>query len=248
MKISHYFCAIWLGFLLSGCGGGSGGGGVAPSISQGPITSTLSFPLSAGLNYLRATGYSKSFTATSTSPYSSGCNSKGTAQISQGPANTQTTFSGIPSISAASVINVAFTSCSSGISTQTFFYYSDYSDMGVISGSGKKQVISPGFAIPNYVSVGSVGVIGTFTNFDTITSINANGREDITYVVEADTASTAIVNFIHKTYAHSYLDNMLFFTEQQRFRINASGIMTLISVDTQATSYGDVNVTRLLLN
>lgn len=50
MKISHYFCAIWLGFLLSGCGGGGGGG------SAQKTTPTYSLTLPSKLSVYPALG------------------------------------------------------------------------------------------------------------------------------------------------------------------------------------------------
>lgn len=72
-----------------------------------------------------------------------------------------------------------------------------------------------------------LGAIEEFTDSGKSTSI---GREDVSHVIEADTATTAIVHLVYKDYDPS---NVLQSTEQDRYRMAASGTLSLISVDLQ---------------
>lgn len=56
------------------------------------------------------------------------------------------------------------------------------------------------------------------------------GSRVFSYVVEADTLSTAIVNVIAKDYDTS---NQLILTQQSRYRIAADGKLTSTSIDAQ---------------
>ena len=243
------FCAlvaIALALALTACGGGGGGGAPAPS---GPVASTLSFPLRAGLNTFRANGFSKTFNVTSTSPFSTGCNSTGSATITQGPANNASTLAGHPAVSAVAVTSLTFASCTSTASTTTNFYNPDYSDLGVVYGSGKYEIALTPFSIPNTVTVGSTGYVGRFTTYPNSSSTTSNGYQDISYVVGADTATTAIVTVVTSTYVLYISSYQLASTEQDKYRIDASGNLTLISIDNQPTTFsGDVYLTHLVLN
>jgi hypothetical protein len=56
------------------------------------------------------------------------------------------------------------------------------------------------------------------------------GHSDETFVVEPDTANTAIVNQISKSYDAA---SQLQFTSQDRYRITSTGALTEISLDIQ---------------
>ena len=60
-----------------------------------------------------------------------------------------------------------------------------------------------------------------------------NGHDDISYVIEPDTANTAIVNVIDRSYD---LSGTLTSTEQDRSRIKADGTLIPVSADLQAAN------------
>lgn len=95
--------------------------------------------------------------------------------------------------------------------------------------------------IPASVTVGLTGIIGTITLYTDSTKAVGNGRQDISYIIEADTSTTAIVNLISKLYNAG---STLIATEQDRFRIAATGALVPISADIQ---YANGSTTHLLL-
>src|SRR5436309_1513447 len=60
-------------------------------------------------------------------------------------------------------------------------------------------------------------------------SVRAGGGT-VTYAIEADTATTAILNVIVKTYDTS---NALQVTQQSRYRVAADGSLTVLTIDVQ---------------
>ena len=62
----------------------------------------------------------------------------------------------------------------------------------------------------------------------------------LSYVVEADTANTAIVNLISKAYNTA---NQPLFTQQGRYRIAADGTLSVMTIDIQ---YSTTSTTHLI--
>ena len=206
---------------LSGCGGG--GGSSAPA---GPVTSTLSFPLLSAQQTSTANGWTKNFTI---SGYCSG-----TGTETDSPATTATTFEGAPALSGGVAITWTFTNCTpaSNADTSTSYYDSNYIPLGY-SGSSYGVFSTPA-SIPTYVTVGSTGTIGTETYYTNNTKAMVTGRADFSYVIEADTSTTAIVNLIQKQYDAT---NALTVTAQNRYRITATGTLTPVSIDYQGVNH-----------
>lgn len=221
--------ALLLAVGVSACGGGSGG---SPPPS-GPVTSTLSFPLRSGLNTRTANGQTITLTANG-APATETTNGlcSGTLNKTTGPATGGATFEGAPALSAVTVITISFTNCvpASLASTGTTYYDSNYLPLGFNIQGGDYGVFLVPPTIPNSVKVGDVAIIGTETLYTNSTKTVGNGRQDLSIVVEPDTADTAIVNLISKGYNAS---SQLLFTEQDRYRISSTGALTLVSVDIQ---------------
>ena len=221
--------------LLAGCGGGGGGGAAAPAA---PVVSTLSFPLLSAYTALNASGMSRSFTATVTIPTNIGsatisCSANGNGTIS--PATTSATFEGKPALSSTTtltVTTVASAVCSSATTTQTStnFFDTNYVDLGYSVAGGEYGVYLTPLSIPASVKVGDNAVAGTETIYTDSTKATISGTSVKSFVIEADTASTAIVNMIEKS-----LDTTgkVTSTSQTRFRITASAAFTPLSMDVQ---------------
>ena len=208
---------------LSGCGGGGGGGG-APA---GPVTSTLSFPLQSAENTFVANGVTKTFTVAGT------CS--GTGSMSVAPAATGATFEGAAALSMVQTITISYTNCTpaSIASTATSYFNSSYVQLGLnIPGSVYGVFLVPPI-IPTSVTVGGTGIVGTLTLYTDSTKAIGSGRLDLSYVIEPDTSTTAIVNKIIKTYNAA---GTLTQTAQGRARIAMVGATTPISLDTQAAN------------
>jgi hypothetical protein len=83
------------------------------------------------------------------------------------------------------------------------------------------------------VTVGSTGTIGTENLYTNSTKSIAAGTQVLSYVIETDTANTAIVNLIIRSFNTS---NALTLTQQHRYRIAVTGPLTYISIDIQAAN------------
>ncbi len=221
--------ALFTSALLTGCGGGSGGGAVAPAAPVGPVVSTLSFPLRASYNTLIANGFARPFTVTG--------NCTGSGNNTDAPATTPAVFEANPAaLSAASTLTATLTSTPGFVciatlaTTSTSYYDSTYTPLGsnIVGGDYGVYLIAPN--IPATAVVGGTGVIGTETLYTNSTKVTGNGRIDSSYVIEADTATTAIVNAIGKVYNAA---GTLIGTQQGRYRIAATGALVPVSIDLQ---------------
>ena len=223
--------------LLTACGGGSGGSGVtAPS---GPIASTLPFPAQTAYKTLVANGYTKTGTVSGT------CS--GTGSDTAAPATTAATFEGVAGFSAVNTITMSLTNCTPASTAQssTAYYDSSYVPLGFNTGTSSTAAnygvyLTPP-SIPTSVIVGGTGIIGTETLYTDSTKATGYGTSAVSYVIEPDTATTAIVNVILKTYNTG---NTLLSTEQDRYRIASTGALTPISADLQ---YVNGSTTHLVL-
>jgi hypothetical protein len=189
--------------------------------------SALSFPMQSGYRALIASGLTKSFTISGT------CSGSGTKTSS--PANTAATFEGVVGLSTTSTITLTYTNCTpaSTAVTSTAYFDNNYDPRGFNSTGVNYGVYLTPLVIPTSVTVGGAngtGTLGTETLYTSNTKVTPNGRIDASYVVEADTSTTAIVNVIAKMYNAA---GILTATEQDRYRINATGTLTPTSVDIQ---------------
>lgn len=223
MKTHKSLIGLCLVALLSGCGGG--GGSVEPS---GPVTSTLSFPVQSAWGAYVAAGTTKSFVISGT------CS--GTASATQSAAAGGATFEGVTGrLSATRVFTMSLSNCTPASSavTTTLYFDTNYVPLGSSTVGTNYGVYLVPPTIPPSVMVGGAGILGTATLYTNSTKSVAAGRVDASYVVEADTASTVIFNLIAKVYN---VAGVLTATEQDRYRIGATGALTLVSIDTQAAN------------
>lgn len=216
------FLAVSLG-LLGGCGGGGGGGGGSSSV----VASTNAFNVLSGWQALTAAGWSKTFAVSGT------CT--GSIALNDGPVNTATTFEGSAALSGTAVTNITFTNCtpSSISSTETRYTDSNYIPRGYLVQGGDYGVYATTPAIPTSVHVGDTGIVGTVSRYTDSTKTTPDGRQDVSYVIEADTATTAILNVISKVYDKN---SVLIVTEQDRYQVAANGALTPKSLDIQYAS------------
>lgn len=219
------------GVILFGCGGGSGGGAVppvGPAAPVGPVASTLSFPLLQGYKALVAAGATKTFIV------SGSCT--GSGNKTSAPATTPAAFEANPAALSAAMTLTATLANAPGIAgchptlavTSTGYFDSTYTPLGFNSPGVNYGVYLIAPNIPATAVVGGTGVIGTETLYTDITKVTGNGRIDVSYVVEADTATTAIMNLIGKIYTAA---GTLSATEQDRYRIAGTGALVPVSSD-----------------
>lgn len=214
MRNFKYAVAALTIALLTACGGGGG--------SSGPVASTNTFAIQSGYTSLVSTGYSKTFSVTGT------CT--GSFTITAGAASTSTTFEAAPALSGAEVGSFSWTGCTpaSGSTTINRYFDTNYVPKGFAVIGGDYAVYTSGPTIPSTAKVGDVVIVGTISKYTNNTKTTSTGRQDITLVMEADTATTAIANIISKTYNSV---GTLTATEQDRYRVAANGSLTPISLD-----------------
>ena len=220
MKIHRPFIGLCLVALLSACGGGGGGGTAAPS---GPVASTLSFPLQSAYSALIASG------ATRTATISGTCS--GTASSTAAAATGGATFEGIAGrLSAVSTQTTNLTNCTPASSTRTLTEYFDtnYVPLGFNTSGGLYGVFLTPPLFPLSVTVGNTGTIGTENLYADSTKSVAAGTQDLSYVIEADTASTAIVDLILRSFDTAHV---LTATQHSRYRIAVTGPLIQVSFD-----------------
>jgi hypothetical protein len=218
--------------ILVACGGGGGG----TTATTGPVASTNTFNLQSGYISLVSAGFTKTFSISGTCA--------GSLILTRGAATTSTTFEGAPAISGTSASTLAFTNCtpSSVAATSIQYYDSGYLPKGYLVQGGNYAVYAAAPVISSAAKVGDVVVVGTINLYTDNTKTTSAGRSDVTYVVEPDTATTAIVNLIEKTYNSS---NVLTYTEQDRYKVAANGALTPYSLDIQ---YANGSTTHLVGN
>lgn len=201
--------------------------GLAITLTKAPIASTTSFPLQSGFKALVASGYSKNFTVSGT------CT--GSGNKSSSPATTPATFEGVAGLSATATFTMSLTNCTPASTAQssTAYFTSNYVPLGFNNIGVNYAVYLTPPTIPTTVTVGATGAYGTQTLYTNSTKATGNGTAVQSYVIEADTSSTAIVNLIAKVYNAS---GTLTLTEQDRYRIDAAGTLTPTSIDSQSSN------------
>lgn len=214
--------------MLVACGGGDD-----TSTTTGPIASTLTFPLQSGYKAFVAAGFSKAFTV------SGGCT--GSGNRTSAPANTAATFEGKAGFSAVGTLTMNLVGCTPASVAQSYtgYYDTNYNPTGVNSPGVNYGVYLTPMNIPTSVTVGSTGLLGNMSLYTSSTKATSNGRIDQSYVVEADTASTAIVNLISKSYNAS---GTLTTTEQARYRMSSTGSLTPTTIDIQYANGSTLHV------
>ena len=229
MRLLKFFL-LTLTLTISACGGGGS------STASGPVASTNTFNVRSGYTRLSASGFSKTLAISGT------CT--GTLTITDAPATTSATFESQSALSGSSVMSATLNGCTpaSSISTETRYFDSNYAPLGYSVVGGDYGVWASPAVLPTSAKVGDVAIVGTINKFSNSSRTTSTGRQEISYVIEADTATTAIANLISKSYNSS---NTLTSTEQDRYRVAADGSLTLISMDIQ---YANGSTTHLLMN
>lgn len=243
--MKHLLITFSCGLLLA-CGGGGGGGtdATTTTTAPGPVASTLSFPLRQAINRSTANGESFTLTAvgTSTTQATDGLCS-GTYTFTAGAATTATTFQGQSALSSNSAVTTSYTNCTptSGANSGTNYYDTNYVPLGDVDAlSGTMGLWQAAPNVPTTVRVNDVFTGGTKNYFFDTSGILSNGRSDISFVVEADSSTTAIINQISKSYNTA---GDLIRTSQGRTRIDTAGTLTRVSLDIQ---YATTSTTHLV--
>jgi len=201
---------------LIGCGGGGG--------DSNTNVSSASFPLLSGYKAYVITGSNTNFTV------SGACT--GTANLTSAP-TTAATFEGVVGFSSADTATINLTNCTpaSTAASSVEYYDTNYTPLGTSTpGEEYAKFQTTPNPLPSSVKVGDAATFGTLTIYTDSTKTVSTGTRVLSYVIEADTPSTAIVNLIAKDFD---LANQLTYTQQSRYRITTNGTLTAVSVDLQ---------------
>jgi hypothetical protein len=242
MKFNKFVFVIASISILGGCSGGGGGGGGSTTTTT---ASTTTFPYAAAAVAQRAIGWNKNFTATVTG--STSCSGSGSISVS--PATTATTFAltptnTVPALSGTQTVTLIWTNCNptNNASSSTFYVNpSTYASYGSVNVGTFYNVNLTPPTLPTTVKIGDTGILGTINQYTDSTETVSNGIDQGSYMVSADTATTAIITIID-TYTGS-TDNG---TALARYRISISGTLTPISFTESWTSGTANGLTRTL--
>jgi hypothetical protein len=216
--------------LLAACGGGGGGE------TQGPVASTSTFPLfEIHVNTLKASSntFTVSGTVNGTAVSGSGNATRGSlsAGTFESATQQQRTIAVTGSISAngqSAPLN----------SSAIDWYDSNYLPLG--NTGGEDYVVVTGTAvIPASVRVNDTGTVYTATRWSNSSKTFSRGTEVISYVVEADTATTALLTLI---LTEKDTSNTTLSINSQKFRIKPDGTFTRIK-DTLVDYINNINLT-----
>jgi hypothetical protein len=222
--------------LISGCGGGGGGGGT----ESAPVVSTSTFSLrNAWINYLSLKG-SKQFTLQRTV---NGVTSNGSGTASFGGL-LNSTFFGDQAFASATTITGSYASNGQNTpfaSTSTYYVDSNALLLGLINDDQGVVLNLTARSLPATVKVGDTGTLFQTTRYTTYTrptqfnpypfsnSTTIQGTSSFTFVVEPDTASTAILKIIAYDKDTKGSDAG---TSTTKLRITPDGSVTYISETT----------------
>ena len=227
-KFAGFACASVLSTaLLSACGGGGGSDSNTTTAAGTGTTAqqtVTTFPLQAAYKTRVASGSTDSFNVSGT------CT--GTATTSSSVPS-GATFDGAAALSVASTITINYSNCTpaSNASTSNVYYDSNYNLLGHFTpGVEYGKFATTPATLPTSVKVGDTAVYGTETIYTDSSKQTTKGQRTLSYVVEADGPSTAILNLITKDVNAS---NQLLFTQQTKFRISADGALKVVSIDIQ---------------
>lgn len=212
--------------LLAACGGGG---------TPAPQASTLTFDVSTALRAITVSGQNSNFSISS----SNGCT--GTGSFTASGATTSTTFEGQAALSATSMLNINYANCTPATisSTSTTYFNTNYAPLG--ASSDKYLVYTGTFNAPTTARVGDVGIISNLSRYTNSSKTTQDGTGQLSYVVEADTADSAFITVVTKSYT---MGNSLELTQLTKYRINSSSQLTLVSITIQYANGVNIVMTR----
>lgn len=205
--------ALFFSFLLVACGGGGGGS----SSGSGVVASTLAFPLrQININQLENSS-SAPFTVSGTY---NGYSVTGSGNITDSRLMRDATFEGKSALKQTSTITGSITvngQTAPLSSSDTTYVDPNYVLLG---NSGNYYIVYADYSIPTSVYVNDTGTLVTGKKYASSINKTLLGTLTVTYVVEADTATTALVSIIF-TDKDSY--GTVTETQTNQYRITADG-------------------------
>lgn len=229
--------------FITGCGGGGGGGNVGAT-----TVSTLAFPLQAAYLSRISGGSGDSYSVSGDCSGRAGISNTvpGAPVILASGKPVPQLFVGKPAWPSREFVSITCHNSYSSASSYKF-YDSNYSLLGYyipasVNENAEYAQVTSSTPIPRTVHVGDSLTTTTLSistditksyGFDISTKLGdtSTGYATMSYVIEPDTATTAIVNVITKKYHNAQPAPELFATQQSRYRITSDGTLNSISTD-----------------
>ena len=225
---------VFAALVVSGCGGGGGGGGG----NAGPVVSRQSFNIKTAIASYTSTPHSYTFTGSGTLngvPITI----TGTGDLS---VLTAGVFEGQTALQQTQTTNLTITengNPTSLSSVVTLFYLpADYSPLGSTS-PDDYEVVDPLVTYPTTAKVGDSGMVGSAKRYSDSTKSTLIRSATSSYRVEADTATSAIVNLVTVTTFIQPPSSPQ--TETIRYRLDSVGTFTLLS-DSLVSAAGNLTL------
>lgn len=226
--------------LLTACGGGGGGGGDDdPGEPVTPPAGTK-FSLASGYKARIQNGASDDFKLIKPSDL------EGTPATCSGTASIDTeaavpaTFEGVTGFSVAQTSTLKLTDCqpSNSSATGATYYNANFVPIGqsIEGGAGEYAVFkgqAPTAVVKDTVDASDIDderLLVTMTRYEDDTKQLVIGSRTVSYLIEAETATTVIANFITRSYDDAN-QTQLASVQQSRYRLGANNAFTLVSID-----------------
>ena len=193
---------------------------------------TSTRPVGAMLKFGLLQAYKARLAAGSTERFNVTGSCSGTATLSEtAPASANFEGSTIQATTQTALLNLTNCTPATSAVTGTNYYDVNYLLLGAATpGQEYAKVTGSAVALPVQVQVGDTGTLATLNLYTDNTKAVATGRRVLGFVVEAESVSTAVVNFTARTYNTS---DQLLSTQQARYRMDANGGLKLLSIDLQ---------------
>jgi peptidyl-prolyl cis-trans isomerase A (cyclophilin A) len=212
-------CTAW---ALASCGGGGGSGGS----SGGAVASGNSFNLQAGMQRLRSSGLSANFAVTDS------CS--GSYAVVQSAALADSRLATATS-SAVSYATANYSDCRPNTESSAWTDYFNANGM-LVARTGLNHYTVPTSAetYPTAAKVGDAGLVLNTQEFSDSNLSTLTGSTVVSYALDADTGSTAILSLTTKTY-DTATPAALVRTALSRYRVAADGSLNWLSQDLRNT-------------
>jgi hypothetical protein len=217
-------CGLLIAVLSACGGGGSSAPASTPTPPTPPAPATSSFALAAGYKARVMSGVTDNF------DLSGDCT--GTATIAYAAAM-PATFEAVTGLSASQTATANLANCLPASSSVTGLTYYDANGVPIgqsINGGDYAKYETLPLALPASVKVGDTADVVALATYTDSTKATQTGRRVYSYLIEPDTATTAIANISIRTYNTTA---QLLSTQQSRYRMLADGTLKLVSIDVQ---------------
>jgi hypothetical protein len=221
--------------LLSACGGGGGGASV-------PVASSSAFNLQEAYRSYYATSASYRFNITGTYGVNaiSGSGSAVVGSVSSG------TFEGQSALQQTTTVTGSFTANNQTIPlAASSISWVDASYMPRGTSGGSEYIVVDGLAtIPTSAKINDTGAVFTAKRYTTSAKTTLLGTRTVTYVVEADSGTTALVTLIDVDKNNSGTTTS---TSTSQYRVTTNNTFTKIK-ETAVDNVNGISLTLTIVN